>query len=251
MSDENSGFDTSQLDLSIVSVDLGSDAVSHHRPRRGFWRAAWFDPEMALVPRKLITEVHVEHPLSPNYTEIVDKIADLHKVELKSAAEPENIERPVEVDDQVAECTPQFILRNIPKVERYYDLDRPLSFNLDDMPFTEAKDMIEEAHHTHLGKIEFIPVESVDFLNDFRNFLEEIFVLCPWEQATRKEPDETSPWHIKNSTSKLALDLLSRKNTLFIFSEKGMTSMGMKDYKPREENNDFQENRPHIGFGPG
>ena len=34
-------------------------------------------------------------------------------------------------------------------------------------------------------------------------------------------------------------------------SEKGMTTMGMKEYKPREESNDFQENRPHIGFGPG
>ncbi len=251
MSDEPIQVDDSQLDLSIVQVDLGPESAGHFRPRAGFWRAAWFDPEMALAPRKLITDVHIEHPLSPNYSEIVDKIADLHKVELKSAAEPENIDRPVEVDDQVAECTPQFILRNIPKIERYYDLDRPLSFNLDDMPLLEASDMIDEARHTRLGKVEFIPVESVNFLNDFRDFLEEIFVLCPWEQATRKEPDENSPWHIKNSTSKLALDLLSRKNTLFIFSEKGMTTMGMKDYKPREETNDLQDNRPHIGFGPG
>ena len=251
MSDEPTQVDLSQLDLNIVQIDLGPETSSHIRPRNGFWYAAWFDPDMALAPRKLIKDVHIEHPLSRDYNEIVDKIADSHDIDLKTSAEPGTLDRPVEVDDQVAECTPQFILRNIPKIERYYDLERTLPFNLDDMPLLEAKDMIEEARNTHLGKIEFIPVESVNFLNDFRDFLEEIFVLCPWEQITRKEPDEDSPWNIKNSTSKLALDLLSRKNTLFIFGENGMTSMGMKEYKPRENKNDFQENRPHIGFGPG
>ena len=257
MSEENStALDLSSLDLSIVCTDLGPEDLSkrHHQPAKGFWKWAFADGEMALVPRKLVKDVHIEKPISADYGVFSDKIFDLHQLELESAAEPGTLERPNEVDDQVAECTPQFILRNIPKIEHYYDLDRPLSFNLDDMPRVEAEDLLSEVRDARIGDIEFIDVESVHFVDDFRAFLEEIFILCPWEQITKGEPEEDNPWHINNSTSKLAKDLLTRKNKLFIFTEKGMTQIGMKAFQPRKEKEDTSGEGPcpfTQTFGPG
>ena len=240
------------LDLSIIQADLGLTGNFSHQ-NRGFWHTAAMNPDMALAVRKLPKDVPVEQPVCIDHLAFVDKISELHQLELNSQAEPQEIDRPVDVDDQVVECTPQFILRNIPKIEHYYDLDRPLSFDLEDMPIVEAEDLLTEVRTTRVGKVEFIPVESTDFVDDFRAFLEEIFILCPWDQITRKEPEEDNPWHINNSVSKLARDLIARKNTLFIFSERGMTKVGMKEYKPRAQKSEPQEARPDFvrSFGPG
>lgn len=256
MSDETVPvLDLSCLDLSIVFADLGPVdlATRHRRPEKGFWRSAFADAEMAGATRRLPRSVHIETPICPDISKFVDRIFEIHKMELDSSAEPEQIERSGEVDDQLTECTPQFILRNIPKIERYYDLERSLYFDVMDLPFLEAKEMLEEARNTHIGKVEFVDVQSVNFVNDFRNFLEEIFYLCPWNQITKGEPSEDSPWNIKNSTAKLAIELLSRKNTLFIFSEKGMTQVGMKPLVPRKTKEEPGEKLPSFmhSYGPG
>ncbi|MBQ9816171.1 MAG: hypothetical protein IJM59_01710 [Proteobacteria bacterium] len=247
--------DSSSVDMTIVFADLGPEdlASRHHRPECGFWRWAFADENMALSVRQLPKSVHIEKPICQDYSVFANHVFELHRMELESSAEPSKIERPNDVDDQVVECTPQFILRNIPKIERYYDLERDLNFDVADLPLTEATDMIDEMRQTHIGNIEFIDVQSVNFVNDFRNFLEEIFYLCPWDQITKSEPTEDSPWHIKNSTAKLTADLLSRKNTLFIFTEKGMTQVGMKAYKPRKEKDAPAEERPNFvrSYGPG
>ena len=240
------------LDLSIIQSDLGLDGQFVHQ-NRGFWNCTHINDNMALCVRRLPKDVHVEHPICIDHAAFVEKIAELHTMELDSQSEPHHVERPVEVDDQVVECTPQFILRNIPKIEHYYDLERPLSFDLEDMPIVEAADLINEVRTTRVGKVDFIPVESTEFVDDFRSFLEEIFILCPWDQITRKAPAEDNPWHINHSVSKLARDLIARKNTLFIFTEGGMTKLGMKEYKPRETKSEPQEARPDFvrSYGPG
>ena len=253
MDNENAKVDVNALDLSMVLCDLGPEVFKPGQIPRGFWQSAYANDNMALIPRKIIKEVHIEKPICIDFNQFADKIHELHQMELESSAEPVTNERPDEVDDQIVECTPQFILRNIPKIERYYDLDRATIFDIDDMPIVEAKDLIDEARNARIGDIEFIEVESVNFINDFRAFLEEIFYLCPWDQITKQEPTEDNPWHIKNSTTKLAQDLLSRKNKLFIFTEKGMTQIGMKAYKPRAEKDEPPEARPNFvrSYGPG
>ncbi|MBQ9396485.1 MAG: hypothetical protein IJU23_13355 [Proteobacteria bacterium] len=250
---ETNEQNTSQLDLSIVQIDIGPEKwPEHHRPDSGFWRNAFADGEMALATRKLITEVHIEKPLSIDYTKFVEHIAELHVLELESGAEPTDMERPNELEDQVRECTPQFILRNIPKIEHYYDLERVLPFNVEDPPKMEAEDLLEEMRNAHVGKVEFGDYQSVKFVDDFRSFLEEIFYLCPWDQITRGEPDEDSPWHVKNSTSELAKDLLTRRNKLYIFTESGMKQSVMKSYEPRKKDDSPAEACPFTQtFGPG
>jgi hypothetical protein len=243
-----------ELDLSIVCCDLGPEVFpKHHRPEAGFWRSAFVDADMALVPRQCPKSVHIETPLSRDHRIFAKKIADLHKLELDSIAKPQRHERPDEIDDQVCECTPQFILRNIPKIERYYDLERALPFDLDTTPLSEATDLVEEARSVKLEPIEFIKSESVNFINDFRAFLEEIFVLCPWEQISKTPPTEDSPWHLNNSTTDLAKDLVARKNKLFIFSAKGMTQVGMKEHKVKKEKTDNMPPKPagFVSYGPG
>ena len=244
---------TSQLDLSIVQIDIGPETwPEHHRPDKGFWRTAFADGNMALATRKLITEVHIEKPLSIDYGKFVEHISELHAIELDSNAEPTDIERPNELEDQVRECTPQFILRNIPKIERYYDLERVLPFNIEDPPKMEAEDLLEEMRNTHVGKVDFGDFQSIKFIDDFRSFLEEIFYLCPWDQITRGEPEEDSPWHINNSTSELAKDLLTRRNKLYIFTESGMKQSVMKAYEPRKKDDTPAEACPFAQtFGPG
>ena len=244
------------LDLSIVQADLGLEG-DFPRQNRGFWGCFRFNPDMALVLRRLPKESSAQQPICIDYTEFVNRVAERNEIELDVLGKPRKMDRPIEVDDQVVECTPQFILRNIPKIEHYYDLERPPAFDVADMPRMEAEDQIREMHNTHIGKVEFIPVESTEFVSDFRSFLEEIFVLCPWDRITRQDPPEDNPWHIQYSTSKLAQDLLSRKNTLYIFSEKGMTKMAMKEYKRKEEKSDAQGSVPSgvpggfHSYGPG
>lgn len=243
-------LDLSMLDLSIVAASLPPHAAP---PSSGFWKAASCDENMAILPRKIFPPLHVETKLFPEYDAIAQKIAEKNQNTVDPAENDIHYDSPAELDDQLAECTPQFILRNIPKIERYYDLDRTPPFDISDMPLLEAQDILDEAHHTHLGKVEFIPVESVQVFSDFATFLEEILTLCPWDQITRQTPDENNPWNLKYSTTQFARDLVSRKNTLFIFSEKGMTTMQMKDYKPQKEKPApmNEQSESVFSYGPG
>ena len=241
------------LDLSILRIDLGSGDLSSTYAQKGFWRFALMDENMAFGVRHLIDHVSVQTPIVRDIQAYADKIAATHEHESEISAEPIEMERPVEFDDYVAECTPQFILRNIPKIERYYDLDRALPFMLDDMPIVEARAQIDEIKNAKLDPPDFGDHDNIEFLNDFRAFLEEIFVLCPWDQISRKAPDEDSPWHLKNSTTKLAHHLLESRNTFFVFGTRGMTTMQLGDYQPEKEKKQDQQRPSGIGmptFGP-
>ena len=156
MDNENAKVDINALDLSMVLCDLGPETFKPGHIPPGFWQSACADDDMALIPRKLLKDVHIENPICIDFNLFADKIHDLHQMELESSAEPVTHERPDEVDDQIVECTPQFILRNIPKIERYYDLDRATIFDIDDMPIVEAQDLIDEARNARIGDIEFI-----------------------------------------------------------------------------------------------
>ena len=245
-------MDEKILDLSIIQANINASLKDD---TRGFYRLALVNDNMALSPRKAPTSVHIETKICPDHSVFVQYIVDKHRDEKEEVQAP-TYEIPCEVDDQLKECTPQFILRNIPKIEHYYDLERPLPFNLDDLPIREAVEELERGRNTHFDPPEFIDVKSIETINDFRVFLEEIFYLCPWEAITRHPPDEFSPWHPKHSRSQLAKELLASQNTLFIFSDKGMSKMGMKEYKPKEKKKS-EENVPTSGglgfatFGPG
>lgn len=239
------------IDLSIVQADIGTGNV---RQEKGFWRLAFVVEDMAFGVRHLIDKVSVDRPICRDIASFVEKIATNHEHQSGVGGKTIEFERPVEYDDYVAECTPQFILRNIPKVERYYDLDRPLPFMLEDMPIVEARADIDAVKHAKHEPPEFSDHDNIEFLEDFRTFLEEIFVLCPWEQISRKAPDENSPWHLKNSATKLAHELLERKNTFFVFGTRGMTTMQMGDYQPEKEKKQSDQRPSGIGmptFGPG
>ena len=218
------------LDLTIIRANI---YASLKEDTRGFYRLALVNADMALVPRKAPTSVHVETRICPDHGVFASYIVDKHRDERQDIKAPV-YEIPCEVDDQLKECTPQFILRNIPKIEHYYDLERPLPFNLDDLPIKEALEAAKLGRTTRFDPPEFIDCKSLEIVNDFRVFLEEIFYLCPWEAITRHAPDDLSPWHPKHSRSQLALELLASQNTLFIFSDRGMSKMGMKAYQPKE-----------------
>jgi hypothetical protein len=244
-------MDEKILDLSIVFANINASLKDD---TTGFYRLALVNDNMALVPRNATTSVHIENKICLDHSVFAQYIVDKHRDENQDV-QPPTYEIPVEVDDQLKECTPQFILRNIPKIEHYYDLERPLPFSLDDLPIREAIDEFNRARNTHFDPPEFIDIKSLEIVNDFTVFLEEIFYLCPWEAITRHPPDELSPWHPKHSRSQLAKDLLASQNTLFIFSDKGMSKMGMKDYKPKEKKKS-EEQIPSGGlgfatFGPG
>ena len=230
------------LDVSIVFVDTALDGST------GFWRSAHVDAEMACSVRRPL-EVHVLHSLSRDYDEFADQVAERHEHASGVGEKPARMDRPNDIDDAVAECTPQFILRNIPKVERYYDLERSLPFEVTDMPIVDAKALLDEVSHDHLDEIQYIEGENLKFINDFRVFLEEVIALCPWDQISRKPPTEDSPWHLKNSATQLARELLERKNTLFVFGTKGMTKMQMRDFDPEKEKKKSASSRSESGFG--
>ncbi len=219
------------LDLSIVRANIDASLATD---KRRFYRLALIDENMALVPRKAPTSVHVETQICLDHNVFSEKIAEKHKQDKEDEKAP-TYNRPVELDDQVVECTPQFILRNIPKIEHYYDLDRALPFNEEDLPLNDALAAIESARKAHLDPVDLPDLRSAEVINDFRVFLEEIFYLCPWDCITRRPPTEDSPWHPKHSHAKLAQYLLDAQNTLFIFSDKGTTQIGTTAFVPAEK----------------
>lgn len=208
------------VDLSIVFTQLNPQHDAE--TLNPFWRAVSVRETLPLSARKNFNPLHITNPICLDYGVFASKIAQIHELDISSTAEVKKIERPFVVDDQVAECTPQFILRNIPKIERYYDLDARLPFNLDDFPLDEITQEILDARNTRIEELEFPDHDSIAYVNDFRAFLEEIFYLCPWDHITKKAPPEDNPWHIKNSISKLAKDILENRHRVFIYTDKGV-----------------------------
>ena len=246
--DESTSLDLRSLDLSIVFTDLGPEGDV--RPASGFWHSCLVDTGTTVTSRRPFSCYHLDSPISRDYVPFVDAIADRHKPEFSSSAEPTYVERPYQVDDQVTQCTPQFILRNIPKIERYNDLSRRLPFSFEDLPITEVNDIIREARETRIDEVEFPDHDMLAYLNDFRSFLEEIFYLCPWEMITKRAPTEDNPWHIRNSVSQLARDMLANKDRFFIYSDKGVTTRYM-DSEPPKPKASAASSMPSLpsGFG--
>ncbi len=236
-------MDEKQLDLSIIQVNIEMDLS---KDERRFYRVATIDQRMASTTRKPQPRVSIEIPLCRDHRDFAQYISKRHAQE-NDKLEELVYDRPVELEDQVRECTPQFILRNIPKIEHYYDLDRRLYFDEESLPVEEAFEAFQEAHTARFDPPEMPDFKSIAIINDFRVFLEEIFYLCPWDQIShpRRKPPEDSPWHPKYSNAQLAQYLLDAQNTLFIFSERGITTMATK---PREYV-DKPNNKPLQSFG--
>lgn len=231
------------LDLTILCIDLSLDAdeVSD------FWRLSQVDLAMSGCLRKAPQSVGIESAICRDHAVFAKMIAKKHEEEGPKAP---SFKIPVEIDDQISECTPQFTLRNIPKLERYYDLTRRLNFEISDLPLELAKSDLDEVRNARIEAVEFIPVQSADIIDDYRIFLEEIFYLCPWDKITRRAPGPDSPWHISHSRTKLAQYLLERQNTLFIYSDRGTSKIGTKAFVPEETLPN--EGLPPMGgsFGP-
>ncbi|MCL2326297.1 MAG: hypothetical protein FWC40_07395 [Proteobacteria bacterium] len=230
------------LDASIVCMDLDLGDGEGALPGSGFWRLALVRPDFTVSLPGAPKDVHVEHPVCRDHGAFAEEVARRHVLEESSEGSSYRI--PPEVDDQISECTPQFILRNISKLERYHDLSRMLSFNEEALPLESALEALAEVRGARIEPVQFVKLQSVEIVEDFRVFLEEIFYLCPWDQITRRAPDEDSPWHIKHSQAKLVQYLLDRQSTLFIFSEDRTTQIGTKPFVP-----DDKSSMPPPAFG--
>lgn len=235
-------MDEKILDLSIVCVNINTSVETD---KRRFYRIATLDDHMPCTQRKPQPRVSIELPLCTDHYKFAQYVFDRHKDE--TSHKPVRFNRPYEMDDQLAECTPQFILRNIPKIEHYYDLDRRLYFNEETFPVIDAFDDCTSAHNARFDPPELPDFKSIAIINDFRVFLEEIFYLCPWDQIgkPRRKPSEESPWHPKYSRAQLAQYLLDAQNTLFIFSERGISQIATKPHEYVESAN----NAPKQSFG--
>lgn len=232
------------LDMSILGVDLSFDGDK----LSSFWRLSQVSADMAGSLRKSPKSVAVETIVCRDHGQFAELIARKHAEE--EAPKPPVFRTPPELDDQISECTPQFTLRNIPKIERYYDLTRRLNFEAGESPLELATADIEEVRNARIESVEFTQVQSADIIDDYRIFLEEIFYLCPWDQITRRAPEPDSPWHVSHSRAKLAQYLLDRQNTLFIYGDRGASRIGTKAFVP-EESLAEGETRPKGGsFGP-
>ncbi len=128
---------------------------------------------------------------------------------------------PIELDDQLAEATPQFTLRNIPKIERYYDLDALPPFRYEDLPRVVAEDLVDQARSTRVEPAKFHKFTNMEILKDYRTFLQEILYLCPWENIPKGEVSEDNPWHIKHSYAKIAIDMQKNKDIFFVYGHEG------------------------------
>jgi len=213
-------------------MDLGFDDGDGVQAS-GFWRLACVRSDFAVSLPGAPKDVPIEHPVCRDHGAFVEEIARRHVFE--EASEGSSYRLPPELDDQISECTPQFILRNISKLERYHDLSRMLSFNEEASPLESALEALAEVRGARIEPVQFAKIQSVEIVEDFRVFLEEIFYLCPWDQITRRAPDEDSPWHIKHSHAKLVQYLLDRQSTLFIFSEDRTTQIGTKPFVPDDK----------------
>jgi len=130
---------------------------------------------------------------------------------------------PWEVSEQMNERSPQFTLRNIPRVERSVDLERATLFDVTAMPKVDAEESLEEVRNAKIPKAEMMTFWSAQLLDDFRIFLEEILYLCPWETMPqgRKPPEPGSLWSLEHSRSTLTADLIGKADQVFLFGTHG------------------------------
>ncbi|MFA5624875.1 MAG: hypothetical protein WC966_07460 [Bradymonadales bacterium] len=208
-----------ELDLSILQISL---PPSHKPDRLSAMHPFWWRASLESMPlslRKSIDSVNIEKTICLDHSTFSAKV--IEKIEDKLAAEPSPFPIPPQVDNQLAECTPQFSLRNIPKVERYYDLSRKPPFDIEELPLKELSQAIAEVHAAHIEPVEFIDFNSSGIITDFRVFIEEILYLCPWNEISRTAPPSESLWHISQSRAQLAKHLLDQKNSLYTYSYTG------------------------------
>ncbi len=155
-----------------------------------------------------------------------------------------NQDVPFEVTSRLSEQTPQFTLRNLPRVERNVDLDRAIRFDEEDMPLLQAREQIQEVRDARFPRPDFATFWSAQLLDDFRIFLEEVLYLCPWEEMPRgsQTPDEDSTWSPTHSRATLTFELIKNKRSVFVFGHGGrpMVVERTTDRKTRERDERFE-----------
>src|SRR5690606_21533753 len=120
--------------------------------------------------------------------------------ELESFRDEVNEPRPVDVPwhftELMRECVAQFTLRNIPRAERYIDLDMPMHYEVDDPVLPQVIEDIEDVRNAEVPRPEFVESWTTPLVNDFKIFLEEVLYLCPWDSMSniRRAPAEDSLW---------------------------------------------------------
>lgn len=96
-----------------------------------------------------------------------------------------NIQRPAYVDSAVTECTPQFSLRNIPRIERV------VWFELMDWKYeqllTDPFEEINKVHTFEKEDIEWLNSWALEDIKENLRIREELFGLVPWEKITRRD----------------------------------------------------------------
>lgn len=125
------------------------------------------------------------------------------------------------------ECSPQFFLRNLPRAQRDIELSEPLWFDLTDSITHQAFDDIDEGREAEIPQPEFMDHWSLDYVDDFRVFLNEIKYLCPWDKMPRHQNMHQvnhrveagiDLWDTQYSNAQLSVQLLDRARSGRIFA---------------------------------
>lgn len=232
------------IDLSILQLQLFSEhapevpealTLSNNRNerqrKRAFWgglssRGRWFSLRSDWTPTQRIKDPTAALPIR-EYKLMTDERFEELQDPYSIVKEPKPVNVDWKIMDQLSQCTPQFFLRNIGRVERSIDLDDPPQFNVEKDAKLEAIKMIEEGRKAEIPKPEFADVWTTAFISDVNVFLEETLYLCPWEEIPsvrgRNAELKGTSWDPEYSRAQITRDLANRaqSGTLFVFARQG------------------------------
>ncbi|MDX9723926.1 MAG: hypothetical protein RBU37_24465 [Myxococcota bacterium] len=157
-----------------------------------------------------------------------------HQLEIHIATEKREVQTEYAVQSAMEEKSPQFFLRNVPRVQRDVELSQALRFDEDENERHRAYALIQEVREAHIPRPEMAEIWTSALSTDFRIFLEEVLFLCPWEEMPRQlaTPSEDSTWSPKHSRAKLTYELMDRKHKVFVFGHQG-TPQSVRRHAPK------------------
>ncbi len=244
--------DALPLDLGIVQVHLDLAAGAPATPTRTYWASRLMDA--APWPRNAFTETRLAIEANPlkDHLAFATQVAQV-KIEAKGA-EGAKMNVPHEVDDQMQAVCPQFFLRNISRLQRDIDVQRPMAFDIEEKLKPQAEADLDEVRAAKLPRTEFVDVWTAALLDDLRIFWEEVLYMCPWEQMPRqlKAPDDDSPWSPNHSRATLTYELMDRRKSVFVYGHKNIPiAMRREPEKRLAKTRAIKQDAPPAGLDGG
>lgn len=136
-------------------------------------------------------------PMDPRPERMID-LDELERIAAFQGLRPDVREKPdheypVELEEAMRDCEPQFILRNLDRVERDADPDDPLEYERERFAYGLDVEGADEARHLEFERPTFLERLNVDRVRERLAWRRWLYDEVEWEQHFCREIKEEAP----------------------------------------------------------